>query len=175
MRCDAHVHIVGRLEQYPQVATQLYVAAPAELDTLRRHGAARGISRFVIVQPSFYGPITGCSWKARRARRRGRGIAVVDAATPPDACDYARRGVPACASTFTADAERSRRRAAGAGLCGRSKLGRVRLARAGHRALPTLIDCAAMLPARRCRSSRPLGLYGRALPDSAKDEACWTS
>ena len=54
-RCDSHVHVVGPIERYPQLPTRTYLAGPAPLNDLRARAVARGISRFVIVQPSFYG------------------------------------------------------------------------------------------------------------------------
>jgi predicted TIM-barrel fold metal-dependent hydrolase len=95
MRCDAHVHIVGAADRYPQLPSRTYradVAPPAEL---RRRAAARGISRFVIVQPSFYGKDNTLLLESLDALRGdGRGVAVIDPSTPPAAlADYARRGV----------------------------------------------------------------------------------
>jgi predicted TIM-barrel fold metal-dependent hydrolase len=55
MRCDSHVHIIGPIGRYPQLATRTYLALPASLDVLSRSAAPSGIERFVIVQPSFYG------------------------------------------------------------------------------------------------------------------------
>jgi predicted TIM-barrel fold metal-dependent hydrolase len=55
MRCDSHVHIIGPITRYPQLATRTYLAPPASLDALCRSAAPSGIERFVIVQPSFYG------------------------------------------------------------------------------------------------------------------------
>jgi predicted TIM-barrel fold metal-dependent hydrolase len=55
MRCDSHVHIIGPIERFPQLATRTYLALPASLDALSRAAAPSGVTRFVIVQPSFYG------------------------------------------------------------------------------------------------------------------------
>jgi predicted TIM-barrel fold metal-dependent hydrolase len=95
MRCDSHVHIVGPRDRYPQVEGRTYIAGVAKLDTLRRLGAARGISRFVIVQPSFYGSDNTALLEALDALGDlGRGVAVVDSATPSvTLADHARRGV----------------------------------------------------------------------------------
>ncbi len=79
MRCDAHIHIVGPLAKYPQHPARNYLAGIAELSTLRKLGKARDISRFVIVQPSFYGTDNsmllgglGELGEPRSRRRRGR-------------------------------------------------------------------------------------------------------
>ena len=55
MRCDSHVHVVGPIGRYPQISTRTYQAAEAPLAALTAHGAARGVTRFVVVQASFYG------------------------------------------------------------------------------------------------------------------------
>jgi predicted TIM-barrel fold metal-dependent hydrolase len=96
MRCDSHVHIVGPARQYPQVPERTYLAGVASVETLKRLGAARGISRFVIVQPSFYGADNSATLDALDALSgQGRGVAVIDpAATSPDTLAmFHRRGV----------------------------------------------------------------------------------
>ncbi|HUN45905.1 MAG TPA: amidohydrolase family protein [Stellaceae bacterium] len=82
MRCDCHVHIAGDIARYPQVPTRPYLAAPAPLADLRRHASARGITRFVIVQASFYGTDNTLLLESLdELGDRGRGVAVVDPAT----------------------------------------------------------------------------------------------
>jgi predicted TIM-barrel fold metal-dependent hydrolase len=96
MRCDSHIHIVGPAERYPQAPTRMYLAGVAPLDTLRQHGAARGISRFVIVQPNFYGTDNTLLLESLDILGdHGRGVAVLDPAVTPLAtlADFARRGV----------------------------------------------------------------------------------
>jgi predicted TIM-barrel fold metal-dependent hydrolase len=95
MHCDSHVHIVGPRDRYPQVEGRTYIAGVARLDDLKRLGAARGVSHFVIVQPSFYGSDNTALLDALdELGDRGRGVAVVDPATPEATlADYARRGV----------------------------------------------------------------------------------
>ena len=96
MHCDCHVHIVGPLERYPQLPERTYTAGVAALDTLRRKGAARGIARFVIVQPSFYGTDNAATLDALDALGgNGRGVAVIDPKTtsPEALAAYHRRGV----------------------------------------------------------------------------------
>jgi predicted TIM-barrel fold metal-dependent hydrolase len=96
MRCDSHVHIIGPLARYPQHPARNYLAGVAELATLRRLGAARDISRFVIVQPSFYGTDNTLLLEGLdELGALGRGVVVVDA----NDCDsealagWAKRGV----------------------------------------------------------------------------------
>jgi len=96
MRCDSHVHIVGPADRYPQVAERTYLADVATLDTLQRAGSARDVTRFVIVQPSFYGHDNTLLLESLDALGgKGRGVAVVDPATTSSAtlADFARRGV----------------------------------------------------------------------------------
>jgi predicted TIM-barrel fold metal-dependent hydrolase len=95
MRCDSHVHIVGDPARYKQAPGRTYLAGLAHLDDLRQRGATRGIGRFVIVQPSFYGPDNSATLDALdRLGAQGRGVAVVYPATPRAALDdMARRGV----------------------------------------------------------------------------------
>jgi predicted TIM-barrel fold metal-dependent hydrolase len=96
MRCDSHVHIVGPLARYPQVDERTYLAGVAALDTLRRNSAPHGITRFVVVQPSFYGTDNSATLDALDALGdNGRGVAVLDpaAATADILEDFHRRGV----------------------------------------------------------------------------------
>src|SRR4249920_3075952 len=96
MRCDCHVHIVGPVGRYPQVPERTYLAGPAPVETLKRLAATRGITRFVIVQPSFYGADNSATLDALdELGGQGRGVAVIDpAATSRDTLDaFHRRGV----------------------------------------------------------------------------------
>ena len=96
MRCDSHVHIVGPPGRYPQVPERTYLAGLAPLDELQRRGAPHGITRFVIVQPSFYGFDNSATLDALDALHdNGRGVAVIDPnGTPAEAlADMHRRGV----------------------------------------------------------------------------------
>jgi predicted TIM-barrel fold metal-dependent hydrolase len=96
MRCDAHVHIVCPVGRYPQVPERTYLAGPATLDELKRRGVPHGISRFVIVQPSFYGFDNSATLDALDALGgNGRGVAVIDPNNTPDAAlkDMHRRGI----------------------------------------------------------------------------------
>jgi len=80
VRCDSHIHIIGPLTKYPQHPTRAYLAGVAELGTLRRLGKARDISRFVIVQPSFYGSDNTLLLEGLdELGDLGRGVVVVDA------------------------------------------------------------------------------------------------
>jgi predicted TIM-barrel fold metal-dependent hydrolase len=94
--CDCHVHIVGPLSRYPQVPDRSYTAGVAAVETLRGLGRPQGVTRFVLVQPSFYGLDNTCVLDALDALDGGgRGVAVVDplAVTSAQLEDYGRRGV----------------------------------------------------------------------------------
>lgn len=96
MRCDCHVHIVGSPARYPQVRERTYLAGVASVDTLKRLGAARGITRFVIVQPSFYGADNSATLDALdELGGSGRGVAVIDpqATSSETLAMFHRRGV----------------------------------------------------------------------------------
>jgi predicted TIM-barrel fold metal-dependent hydrolase len=96
MRCDSHVHIVGPIQKYPQVPERTYLAGEASVETLKRLGAARGITRFVIVQPSFYGADNSATLDALDALGpNGRGVAVIDpkATSAETLAEFDRRGV----------------------------------------------------------------------------------
>ncbi len=96
MRCDSHVHVIGPLGRHPQVPRRTYTAGVAALGALQRNGAERGIGRFVIVQPSFYGTDNSATLEALHALGgQGLAVAVIDPeATPREALDdLHRRGV----------------------------------------------------------------------------------
>jgi len=96
MRCDCHVHIVGAHNRYPQLATRTFLAAPARLDELQARAATRMISRFVIVQPSFYGADNTVLLESLdQLGGNGRGVAVIDptTATAETLADFSARGV----------------------------------------------------------------------------------
>jgi hypothetical protein len=96
IRCDSHVHIVGPADIYPQSPTRTYLAQAAPLDELLALAVPRGIERFVIVQPSFYGADNTVLLESLDALGgRGRGVAVVDHDTIAKAtlATYAARGV----------------------------------------------------------------------------------
>jgi len=96
MRCDAHVHIVGPSSRYKQMATRTFLAAPARLDELQACASTRMISRFVIVQPSFYGTDNTLLLESLdQLAGNGRGVAVVDprTASAETLADFAARGI----------------------------------------------------------------------------------
>lgn len=52
---DSHFHIIAPPERHPMLATRSYTPAPASLRQWRETLSPLGITRGVVVQPSFYG------------------------------------------------------------------------------------------------------------------------
>lgn len=76
--CDCHVHVVGALTDYAMVDDRHYTPGPASGDALQQHLNDLGLSRAVIVQPSFYGTDNRCMLDSlARMAGAGRGVAVV--------------------------------------------------------------------------------------------------
>ena len=77
--CDSHVHIIGPQDKYPLVAKRAYTPPPSTVAQLKTLRARLGISRNVLVQPSFYGTDNSCMLDAMaELGPSARGIAVVD-------------------------------------------------------------------------------------------------
>ena len=94
--CDCHVHVVGPCAKYPQLPERTYLAGVASVAALKTLGAARGIARFVVVQPSFYGADNSATLDALdELSGNGRGVAVIDpvATSPETLAMFHRRGV----------------------------------------------------------------------------------
>ena len=94
--CDCHVHVVDSLDVFPQSPTRSYTANLAPLGSLQALANPEGVSRFVIVQPSFYATDNACLLDALdKLGENGRGVAAVDRshATAALLQEYERRGV----------------------------------------------------------------------------------
>jgi len=94
--CDCHVHVVDPTDRFPQSAARSYTADIAPLDSLRAFAEPAGVSRFVIVQASFYGTDNSCLLEALgRLGENGRGVVAVDLNAMPPALleQYEQRGV----------------------------------------------------------------------------------
>jgi len=173
MRCDSHVHIVGPPDRYPQVSTRTYLAGVATLDELRRRGAERGVTRFVIVQPSFYGTDNSVLLESLETLGAdGRGVAVVDPAMalPETLADLANRGVRGLRfNLYSTPAGRVAQRVDVAFAA----LARLAQAIEGHveviAPIKVLVDNAEVF----AQSPAPVvidhyGVYGRSTPESAE-------
>ena len=65
--CDTHTHVFGPLDRYPAVAHPHYTLPDGKLQHYLRLMRLLGLSRFVIVQPSFYGTDNSCLLNALAA------------------------------------------------------------------------------------------------------------
>lgn len=118
---DCHVHVFGPPERFPLAAARRYTPALADVAALRRHLAAVGADRVVLVQPTVYGDDHRCLLHALD-ELGGTAVAVA-------ACPEPRGGLPAhpriralrldLRGDWTPDAERRLHRAlAQAGAAG---------------------------------------------------------
>jgi len=75
---DCHVHIIGPAAKYPMVQNRPYTPPEASVAQLKAMHARLGITRTVLVQPSFYGTDNSCMLDAlAELGNSARGIAVV--------------------------------------------------------------------------------------------------
>jgi predicted TIM-barrel fold metal-dependent hydrolase len=75
---DCHIHIVGPQSKYPMAANRSYTPPEASVAQLKALRTQIGVSRNVIVQPSFYGFDNSCTRDAVvELGPSARGIAVV--------------------------------------------------------------------------------------------------
>ncbi|WLE59533.1 amidohydrolase family protein [Burkholderia plantarii] len=83
--CDCHVHVIGPQSRYPMLSDRAYTPSEASVANLRAHLAQIGMSRVVLIQPSFYGTDNACLIDALQALGgMARGIAVIDSSTPDE-------------------------------------------------------------------------------------------
>jgi predicted TIM-barrel fold metal-dependent hydrolase len=82
--CDSHVHVIGPTAQYPMSPQRAYTPPEASVADLIAMRGRLGISRNVLIQPSFYGTDNRCMLDAMaQLSDTARGIAVV----APDIAD----------------------------------------------------------------------------------------
>src|SRR5438477_10932822 len=80
---DCHVHIIGPQAKYPMVPNRPYTPPVATVTQLQAWHARLGITRSVLVQPSFYGTDNSCMLDAlAQLGTYARGVAVVALNTP---------------------------------------------------------------------------------------------
>jgi predicted TIM-barrel fold metal-dependent hydrolase len=91
--CDCHTHVFGPAGRYPFAEGRSYTPGDASVEALLALQAALGLQRVVIVHPSPYGSDNACTLDAvARLGDRARGVAVIDAATPPEALQAMQAG-----------------------------------------------------------------------------------
>lgn len=80
---DCHVHIIGPQAKYPMAPNRPYTPPEATVAQLKAMHARLGITRTVLVQPSFYGTDNSCMLDAlAQLGANARGVAVIDLKTP---------------------------------------------------------------------------------------------
>jgi predicted TIM-barrel fold metal-dependent hydrolase len=185
--CDCHVHVVGSTDRFPQTAGGSYTAGPATMESLRATAQPVGVTRFVIVQPSFYGTDNSCLFEALdKLGDSGRGVAVVDATLTGASVleSYRRRGICGVRLNFysrnVADAHRQLERSLAETLdilprdgwhieiIARAETLAAAAAAISSAAVPIVIDHYG-LP----ESEGPAGPTGRALLDLAEMSHVW--
>jgi predicted TIM-barrel fold metal-dependent hydrolase len=81
--CDCHVHIVGPQDRYPMVASRAYTPPQSTVAQLMALRQRLGLSRTVLIQPSFYGSDNRALLEAMgQLDDTARGIAVLDTDVP---------------------------------------------------------------------------------------------
>jgi predicted TIM-barrel fold metal-dependent hydrolase len=76
--CDCHAHICGPLAAYPCIPERLYTPTECSMGDYEQMLATLGVSRAVLVQPSFYGADNRAMLDAMKAATIPvRGVAVV--------------------------------------------------------------------------------------------------
>ena len=79
MFVDSHIHIVGEAGRYPLIPNRAYTPSVATVATIKALGAGSRVTRFVVVQPSFYGTDNTLVLDAlAELGPRGAGVAVLD-------------------------------------------------------------------------------------------------
>ncbi|MBH3429071.1 amidohydrolase family protein [Pseudomonas alkylphenolica] len=90
--CDAHMHVFAALEQYPCVTHPHYTLPEGDVEHFERLIGYLGLSRYVIVQPSFYGTDNRCMVDTlNRLGGHVRGVAMVEEDVSETALDELHR------------------------------------------------------------------------------------
>jgi predicted TIM-barrel fold metal-dependent hydrolase len=85
--CDCHVHVIGPKHRFPLPVNRRYTPMDAPVGQLTAMLKRLGLSRVVIVQPSFYGFDNSCTLDGIAQLANARGIAVLPANTPAKRLD----------------------------------------------------------------------------------------
>jgi predicted TIM-barrel fold metal-dependent hydrolase len=85
--CDCHVHVIGPKRRFPLPAQRRYTPTDAAVGQLAAMLRRLGLSRVVIVQPSFYGFDNFCTLDGIAQLENARGIAVLPVDTPAKELD----------------------------------------------------------------------------------------
>jgi predicted TIM-barrel fold metal-dependent hydrolase len=80
--CDCHVHVIGPKGRFPLPANRRYTPSDATAAELAAMLKRLGMTRVVIVQPSFYGTDNACTLDGIAQHGNARGVAVLPAQVP---------------------------------------------------------------------------------------------
>jgi predicted TIM-barrel fold metal-dependent hydrolase len=80
--CDCHVHVIGPKGRFPLPAQRRYTPSDATAAELAAMLERLGMTRVVIVQPSFYGTDNACTLDGMAAVGNARGVAVLPEHVP---------------------------------------------------------------------------------------------
>jgi predicted TIM-barrel fold metal-dependent hydrolase len=80
--CDCHVHVIGPKGRFPLPANRRYTPSDATAGELAAMLKRLGMTRVVIVQPSFYGTDNACTLDGIAQHGNARGVAVLPAQVP---------------------------------------------------------------------------------------------
>ncbi|MDF3201810.1 amidohydrolase family protein [Pseudomonas sp. 1912-s] len=95
--CDGHMHVFGPQERYPRVEHPHYTLPFGDVEHFQQLMSRLGLSRFVIVQPSYYGTDNSCMIDAlRKVGDVARGVVMIEESVADATLDdYHRAGVRA--------------------------------------------------------------------------------
>lgn len=114
--CDSHIHIIGPSDRYPMEPDRIYTPPEASVSDLLALRGRIGVSRNVVIQPSFYGTDNRCLLDSLdKLGDTARGIAVL----PPDISteelkDMDRRGIRGVRANLETNGSRDLLSASGA-------------------------------------------------------------
>jgi len=77
--CDSHVHVIGPKARFPLQRERLYTPSDAPASELAAMLKRLGMTRVVIVQPSFYGIDNRCTLDGMAQLGNARGVAALSA------------------------------------------------------------------------------------------------
>ncbi len=80
--CDCHVHVIGPKARFPLPANRRYTPSDATAAELAAMLKRLGMTRVVIIQPSFYGTDNACTLDGMAQVGNARGVAVLPAQVP---------------------------------------------------------------------------------------------
>jgi len=89
--CDCHVHVIGPKGRFPLPANRRYTPSDATAGELAAMLKRLGMTRVVIIQPSFYGTDNACTLDGIAQLGNARGIAVLPAQVPAAELDSLHR------------------------------------------------------------------------------------